>query len=384
MLLLPLARLSIFVRRRSEVEYASIDIWALMDVVCTAMCGLLILHHYKKINFSGFRKNGMSLLLGYYLFSVCSFLWKLPGTSTPYIIYRAGCMTIMLLYAYFFITRFESKRQAFQALVNYLSIILCFSVYPSLISGSFHTNTYSFIAALVLAMTVMAYKQGLFSWKEISPYLILSAICLAIGTSAGSNVSFLCALLFIFSVNKRYFSFGRFFVCIILILLIWECAYEPFAHLLFPNKNINNLHAMTGRTKIWEVYLNAWATRPWLGLGFSVGERSGSYFGYVYTLSTHNGFLSIIVNTGIIGCVFWVLFLFRFCRELFVNVTKGSPYSMAVAAACVVIFVNNNTVPIIGSYYSPLSMSALLVLAFFSFWEMGDNDKSQHLVKKSF
>ena len=108
--------------------------------------------------------------------------------------------------------------------------------------------------------------------------------------------------------------------------------------------------------------------QPWLGLGFAVGERSGSMFGYVYTLSTHNGFLSILVNTGIIGCLFWIPFFSKLLTSVIAHIKASYRFAIPFASAMVMIIVNNNTAPVLGSIYTAISMTSMLVISFYVIW----------------
>ena len=369
LLLLPIVRISILVRRRAEGSYSSVDGYALLDIIFVGLCLCIILKKMRFINWSLMRRTGFGWIVAYYFFSLFSVFWRIPGTSMPYIIFRAGSMAVMVLYAYCFMSHFSSRETAFIGLLNYIAVILGLTFYRSLRVGDFHTNTYSVVAGVLVCLALSAAQVGIYSFSDMKYYIAWGGLCLVAGTSSGSNVAFIMALSFIFSCSPKGFKWGRFILLALLSYLLYLLAFETIVGLIFPNKSLESLSGMTGRTKIWEIYINAWKSNPWLGLGFAVGERSGSMFGYIYTLSTHNGFLSILVNTGIVGCIFWARFLIRLGLSILSHITAGSRYSFPVAAAMVMIVVNNMTTPVIGSIYNALSMMVMLLISFYTIWE---------------
>lgn len=368
LLLLPLVRMEIFTRRRAEGDYSAIDAFALFEIIIIGITLLFLMKNSRNINLSLLRKSGLIWIVSYYFYSIFSFLWRLPGTSMPYVVYRAGSMVVISLYSFYFLSCFTKRENAFKGLVNYVLIILFIGIIRSFRIGNFHTNAYSVTAGVLLCLSLSAVRMGLCTRNELKWHIVLGALCLVSGTSSASNVAFACAMIFILSSGKKGMNVFLFIILSIVAYYVYKYAFDAIAPILFPNKTMEGITKMSGRTKLWEWFLDAWKTQPWLGLGFAVGERCGSYFGFVYTLSTHNGFLSILVNTGIVGCFFWVFYFlelgFTIQRKLSI-----SPYVNPIASSLVMIIVNNLSFPVLGSIYSAPSVVALLVLSYYSVWE---------------
>lgn len=72
---------------------------------------------------------------------------------------------------------------------------------------------------------------------------------------------------------------------------------------------------MTGRTTIWHFGLEAWMREPLLGYGFGSYYKVVTPFSVNYT--AHNSFISVLVETGVVGLLLFLLFflyLFHYLR----------------------------------------------------------------------
>ena len=375
---LPIIRNTILVRQRADVSgYTGIDFWAVLDITSLCLCGWALLCNLGQIPWKKLCRSCYFWWLLYYVFASLSIFWRLEGSSIVYILYRSFSMLLMSLYLFWLISLYRSAESAFAGILKYTWWIMLLGVVGTVRFGGLHTNTYSFTAASLVVLAYAGYKVGLYPPGKVFGYILSGSVCLILGTSGGSNVAFVCGMFFILSLTGCSINWVWFVMLCIAVLLVYLCFFEDLLAILFPGKNPEGIASGTGRFRMWEIYWEAWKLRPWLGWGFAVGERSGEQFGYIYTLSAHNGFISLLINTGIAGCLIWGRFFFGLCLGLFYQMRKGMPYAFPVFAMLIVSCVNNLSVPIIGSIWGTLSTSVLMVISFYVlFIQYGEKESS--------
>ena len=369
---LPLIRVTLLMRRNAE-GYAVIDVFSLVEIAAMFLIGIYLLTVLHKIPWRKLFGSCMGWLLIYYVFCIFSFIWRAPGSSAPYIIYRAVSMNIMILYVFYLMSRFRDQKEAFDRLLKYVFLILLLGFFGEFKSrgfafGSLHTNSYSFSAAVLAVLAMTAFKIQEKTFSQVKWYVILGMVGILLGTSGGSNIAFAMAFCFIMCVNKEQLNPLLVLLLPIVGILIYEFFLPEIMQFLFPGKTMAGIRSGTGRMKMWEVYINAWKEYPWLGYGFCIGERSGHLFGYRYTLSAHNGYISVLVNTGIAGVFFFGLFVLSWFFSQLKQMSMRNRNIYPVIAAFIVIMVNNMSVPTIGSQWSALSTIVLLVGSYFALY----------------
>lgn len=367
LLFLPLVRMTAFLRQNREA-FTNIDTFALFDIAALFVVGFYLLCVLYKIPWRKLLGSCMGWLLFYYAFCVFSFLWRLPGSSAPYIIYRAASMNVMILYVFYVMSRFQDQKAAFDGLLRYIFVLVVLSVIGHIRAsgGALHTNSYSFIAAVLAALALTAVKTGEKTVSQVKWSLFLGILGVVLGTSTGSNVAFAMALCFIFCASKK--SVNLFLVLLLPLIgvFIYEFFFQELLHLLAPGKSMESIMSGTGRMRMWSVYLDAFKQSPWLGYGFCIGEKAGRFFGYRYTLSAHNGYISVLVNTGLSGAFIFGMFILSWILGILKQISLSNKYAFPVIAAFIVIMVNNMSVPTIGSQWGALSTVVLLVGSYFA------------------
>ncbi len=369
-ILIPILRNTIFLRRyRADISnYTAIDGLAIFDIAVIAFCAWWL---YEKRFFIPWKRiwhGTVKCWFAYYLFAFVTILWRIRGSNPLYICYRAGTMLILSAYIYMIFMKFRSPQSAFKGLLNYSVALTLFLFIGNIQSGTLHTNTYSVCAAVMVCLALSAYRNNLFSLKEMKPYIFAGLFFLLIGTSSASNLSFLCALIFIYSFKHNRFYLSFFLITFISLFAAYYFGKRIIFKILFPRKSFSNITSLSGRLYLWKGYIQIWLKRPLVGWGFAVGERAGKSFGFMYALSAHNGYLSILINTGLIGMLFWIVLFKRLLKSIFSQIVFESPYAIAIASAFLVIVINNNSVPIIGSNWGPLSTLSFCLLVFWNIW----------------
>jgi len=370
LLLLPLIRQTVFLRRNAEA-YTTIDPFAMFDIIAMFFVGFYLLCVLYRFPWHKLFGSCMGWCFLYYVFCIFSFLWRLEGSSAPYIIYRATSMTVMILYVFYLMSRFQDAGAAFDGLLKYIFYIMFFEVLGTMrLAGvsieALHTNSYSFSAAVLAVLALTAVKSRERTLSQVKWYLLLGLAGVIVGTSTGTNIAFAMALCFVFCVGKEKVDPLLVMLLPVIGVLIYEFFLPELMQFLAPGKTVEGLRSGTGRMRLWEVYIDAWQQRPWLGYGFGIGERAGQFFQYIYTLSAHNGYISVLVNTGLIGAFFFGMFILSWVSSLLRQMSLNNKHAFPVIAAFIVIVVNNMSVPTIGSQWGALSTVVLLVGSYFA------------------
>jgi len=369
-ILIPILRNSIFLRRhRADISnYTAIDGLAIFDITAIAFCAFYLYKNQRQVPWKRLLHGTIKCWFAYYLFALITIIWRVPGSSALYIIYRAGSMLILSTYIYMIFMKFHTASSAFKGLLNYITALMLFLLIGNLRLGGLHTNTYSVCAAILVCLSLSAYKNNLFPLKEMEPYIYSGLFCLLIGTSSASNVSFICGVVFIYSIKHNRFRLSFFIIILLALFTIYYFGKSFIFKIIFPHKSIRSITSLSGRTYLWTRYIEIWLLRPFRGWGFAVGERAGKNFGLFYALSAHNGYLSILINTGLIGLSFWLVLFKRLIKSLILQIIFDSPYAIALTSAFIVIAINNNSIPIFGSKWGPLSTLSFCLLAFWNLW----------------
>ena len=368
-ILIPILRNTIFLRQRANASnYTAIDTLAIFDILTIAFCAYWVYQNCTSVMWKRLWSGTVKCWLGYYLFALISVFWRIKGSNALYIFYRAGTMLILAPYIYMIFMQFRSARSAFKGLLNYILALTIFMFLGNIRLGAFHTNTYTVSAAVMVCLSLSAYRNKLFPLKEMTPYIYIGLFLLFIGTSSASNVSFVCGLIFIYCFKNKRFHFSMFIMLLLSLFAAYYFGKQVFFPIIFPHKSESKLFTLHGRAVLWEHYIRMWLRRPFRGWGFAVGERSGRSFGYIYALSAHNGYISILINTGLLGMSFWIVLFKRLIKSLILQIIFDSPYAIVIASAFVIIAVNNNSIPTFGSNWGSLSTLTFSILSFWHIW----------------
>ncbi|MFK4310809.1 O-antigen ligase [Bacillus sp. RC242] len=131
------------------------------------------------------------------------------------------------------------------------------------------------------------------------------------------NNGFIPNYFFIFLPIKVFPTFKTYLY--IYIVIFFTIIVFRLQELLFGDFIINVLHkdmTFTGRTYIWNVVLNV-IKKSWI-LGFGRGNDIISY--YFFNLNeTHNAVLEILMYSGLLGILFFLIILFVVGNKLSIN-----------------------------------------------------------------
>ncbi|MFS8351790.1 O-antigen ligase family protein [Bacillus nitratireducens] len=166
---------------------------------------------------------------------------------------------------------------------------------------------------------VYLYSYTIHKKMKTLPLLLILICSISIYLSdsgTGIMVSFL-TILFIFLPKKVFPTFKTYLY--IYIVIFFTIIVFRLQELLFGDFIINVLHkdmTFTGRTYIWDVVLNV-IKESWI-LGFGGGNDIISY--YFFNLNeTHNAVLEILMYSGLLGILFFLIILFVVGNKLSIN-----------------------------------------------------------------
>lgn len=317
----------------------------------------LFIQHYHKTQ----------LFSNYYLFALASSIW---AGGLFIIVFK----TSEILASFFLILVIIARIGSWRKIIYYIiflatAITVCDIIHYIIESGLgfYHTNGYTFTASIGLLLSLGCLKYGVFKFKTLRIYMFICLYALITGTSSASYISFIIGLFFLYSSGKEGVSIYKLILIGGLFAVIYIGLSEYIFQLVFYGKSEAAIMRGTGRLSIWEIAFKAWQKSPWLGNGFLIGERNLSSIGLsIKVVSAHNTFISVLVNTGIVGIALFFCFLVKWVRIIYRESVCRNKYACILLPVTMAILVNINAFPAIGSdwnYVAPC-IYALIVFSF--------------------
>jgi hypothetical protein len=356
-------RVTVFVRQRSGSEFASIDTLAILQIGVVGCTFLLILDAPRlKQSWFWFAKSAGVALFLYYVVAVGSGLWS----SFPlYSIYRSLeflCQFYAIYLAIFYSVHFYAAEK--KVILTALVVILLGVAKHLKLSGftisigALHTNSYSASAAMLFCYCLGEYLTAEKRRKRLLRIMaIVGLFFLSIGTSSASNVAALAgvAVVALFSKNKTLLVLALCGGIVAFFLL----SLDDITRILFPGKTDQAIMTMTGRASIWDMYINMIEIKPLLGYGFAASTRMAER----YMTNTHNGYLAVVLGTGLFGASVFLIACWRIVQENVINWKKKLIGSTGCFAALTAGLVNNLALSLVGEQWTPATMTFALFLA---------------------
>ena len=351
LLLLHMSRKTIF-NVQQDVGNESVGGGTLLMMLCT------ILNYYyafKESKNLGPAIQATQSYFVFHIFALFSFLWTI---FHDYKTLFAKCLELISSYMLVSVImwKIKSRKKAMLYLLYLCTLSATIGYFAKMLAfGSIlvHTNTHSLIAAMG---TLMAWKmKNFYSVPYLNYFIYWNLFMLLMGTSSASYIAFIAGLFVMLSCATK----GVNILKLTFILLFFIAFYHIFKDLIFEfvfyGKSKETVTSGTGRQIIWNIVITAWKQHPLLGLGYVIGERHlVDMTGLPAAYSTHNGFLSVILGTGIIGSV---IFGWFYLKTIWTNVqgTFSPKYGIEMTILLpilVVVTVNNLSFPAVGSEWN--------------------------------
>ena len=307
--------------------------------------------------------------LYYTIFCLFSIFWSITGYAGFTSITAKGLETLTSFLALSIVLYKIKDVNRCVIYILYITTIAALS--GRIAQGFLHTNSYS-VSGMIGFIISLGLKRK-YNPKYINYFTFLNLFCLIMGTSSGSYISTICALLILLSTNKKGINIALAIFIVLTSYLIYKFAADTIYNLIFYGHSTESIEGGTGRYKIWEQFIEGWKASPWLGYGYIVGERNLALMGGMENIfSAHNGYLSILVNTGIIGSLIFSIFLLK---TLFSGLSKVQTKNVAQPLAAVFfavfcgILVNNLSYPLLGSDWNHTFLPMMSILIMMNTWK---------------
>lgn len=361
-LFVPILRKTVFNRARDMKDFDKVDGSASLAILFTVIALYVVVKKWQSIK-EYVDEN--KTFVYYYLFCVISFLWA-GFSSAPLIGYKAVEVLASYLFVMIVMIEIDYTKDRFRFVLSLLSVMnIIFLLY-----FRNHDNAFPLLGITQFLLSLGAIKYNIFSYKEMLHHIVISILTIILATSTASWLSLIIGLFFFFGTRQKGTNIILLIVTALLFYIVWNIFEESLFHIIFGNKSAEEISSGTGRQYLWEAYIKGWQERPLLGYGFIVGEKGTIASKYILfaTNTSHNMMISVLVNTGIIGMVLWLMFLWKQCRICWDNSLRENPYALICFPALIAMFINANSFPIIGSEWSPVSPPVYALIIFiFSF-----------------
>lgn len=324
-----LLRLCFLIRQREATDFGVVDSYAAFEMVVVGVTALALYASGALRKLGGLLR-GSSLLmgLGLYVLGVFSAVWS---PLRAYALFRSAEALIMILAVSTLIFAARSNRSAEKALFVLFAALQILTIGDLLLrSGTgitlrtFHTNSYSISAAMVVCYCTVEYIGRRDRLHGV--FLVLSLATLVLGTSAGSNIAALTGLAIGMTSVPRIRTYGFAFIALLAASALLVNT-EQVKQVLMPGKTQEEISSLSARTSLWEDYLQSFIRHPVLGQGFAVTPRISQ----LYETNSHNSVVAVAAGLGMLGLSvmsMWMLALVRDC-------VRVATYNQGIGAGCI-------------------------------------------------
>jgi len=198
--------------------------------------------------------------------------------------------------------------------------------FSSLISRSKISGTFQFlgpneVAAFLNQCTIIMTGVFFFMKRSRNKLILLAIIllnmyCIIFLYSRAAYVGLAVGLCILFAFKQRMLL-----IPLLLAALLWQVVLP--AKVIERIKETQNEYGELDesselRIQIWEIGMELFAGSPIVGVGFGVFRNLGLALG-----DTHNIYVKILVEQGVVGLLFFLVIVFNFMREGFKLYQKG-------------------------------------------------------------
>jgi O-antigen ligase len=179
---------------------------------------------------------------------------------------------------------------------------------------------------------------------------VLGAVIVVSGTR-GAMLGLIAAVLVVHLLRMRSWIVGVSIAGAILILLVaMTSGLLPFGRVAEPLSDVSS-----GRFGLWSAAIDLWWRRPIGGWGFGSTSALSGFTGQ-NDMSAHDAYLSVLIETGVVGfIIFTALLVTLFAR-------RGLRVSPGIVAAAVAVLVNGAFESSLVNLGSPVTLESWLIL----------------------
>lgn len=247
----------------------------------------------------------------------------------------------------------------------------------------------AFLIANTLAFVVLRNEYTLFSFGGANQFFsttfffyailfnkgILRLIIVFLAVISGSTVGHIGIV-----IGSLFYLWSRSKILVMamlsgLLILGSSVASDFVMATLFWDKKEVSFDNTSGRDNIFNSAVDAWKDRPLFGYGFVEGENLAllEYARFDFN-GSHNSFLSALLGTGIVGTIFFTIFI---ATSLWaIRRIKSKIFRITLFASFIVVFFHNIGNPGVGGKVFASWMPSMLLLVFIQILIAKQNEKS--------
>lgn len=148
--------------------------------------------------------------------------------------------------------------------------------------------------------------------------LLLSCTALLLTTKRAHLIFSFFAVFFVLlyeNKKKTMLYFVRIIFALPVIFIIGYLAFTYFPEVFNVFSRFKDIEDGSGRTLLWSKALEFWSENPVFGIGWMGFQDMYSKFDYI-TYNTHNVFLQLLCETGIVGLTIFLIFIISNTKKL--------------------------------------------------------------------
>lgn len=352
-----ICRKTIFDVSKEAGEYAAtIDSSTSLAILGIILGFIFIITHYRSAKAA---QKTMWPILSYHIFAWASLVWAGSATTITFKSLEHIINIYLIGMAAYYIK--EPRK-----MIYYIILLATISTYLCVLDlildrgfGWYHTNSYTFSSMIGFLLSVGCVNNKVFSFKEMKWFIFLNFYAWLSGTSSASYIAALIGLAVLFASGRKGINLSRTLLVSIGLYFLYLVAEDSIYDFIMANHSQNEFETGTGRTILWEIALEKWKTAPLLGHGFIVGETTLGNYGQI---SSHNSWISVLVNTGIVGAVLFSWFTIKWLFKSFKESTKNV-YASTTFPVIMAICVNLSSCPVLASHWSYVTDTVYAVIA---------------------
>ena len=363
-----LFRITFLIRMRGSGEYTSLDFFNLIQIGCVLALAVLLLS-YKRL-FVSLKNQSINYFIALFVIGIISGIWSENLIYSSFRAFEAfvlfmACIAI-LNYNNYDYKQIEKLFLKLVLIIGILSFGGLLARRSAITLVSLHNNSYPITGAILASYCLGGLMEP--EWyknrkRVLKRYLAFGLLLIVLGTSLGSFLSFLIAVLIIMTFSsKQSKSFIFVFVLLIAIIILGIINTDVVMDVILINKDIEEIEGFNGRTRLWNMYLSMIYEKPFLGWGFDSIARSAEF----YTTNTHFFLISILGGMGLLGILVFFIGFIKLIRELFKYMNKKLPSYLGFISGLGAAFVNGGSKGYIGEHIYPETLTFFLLLTFFS------------------
>lgn len=307
---------------------------------------------------------GTKILLLYIIFGIMSVFWSPVPNS---LMTLPKCIEVLSSYLMMAVVLYKIKTRelCLLYLLQLCTIASLVGYLPELAAGRLwqHSSFFPMTGAMGSLLALGLKRVATYQYSNY--FFAINFAIMVLGTSSATYIAFACGLFILLSSKKSGVQIIYIVFVAIVFISIYYLIQDDLMAFVFKGKSSYAIQSASGREYIWQHALEAWKQNPVFGQGFIVAERNLHLISNsaVQILSTHNGYISVLLGTGIIGALIFGTFYiktFVTCVSLSFDEFIGADMTILLPPL-VVLTVNNLSVHALGGAWD-VSMPSVFAL----------------------